>query len=67
MLLERVIFTGCQHIVKSQSPATQNQTEQLNEFDLQGKIGVRTPKQSGSAFLLGLSIKINLILSSAVF
>ncbi|WP_288416377.1 lipoprotein insertase outer membrane protein LolB [uncultured Acinetobacter sp.] len=45
-----LFFTGCQHIVKSQSPATQNQTEQLNEFDLQGKIGVRTPKQSGSAF-----------------
>ncbi|ENV33771.1 lipoprotein insertase outer membrane protein LolB [Acinetobacter gerneri] len=55
-------FTGCQQVVKpaattptlSETPSDQNQagtaTAPSNQFNLQGKIGVKTPKQSGSAF-----------------
>lgn len=55
-------FTGCQQVVKpaattptlSETPSDQNQagsaTTPSNQFNLQGKIGVKTPKQSGSAF-----------------
>ncbi|WP_120430558.1 lipoprotein insertase outer membrane protein LolB [Acinetobacter baylyi] len=45
-----LLFSGCQHIIKPQSAPSTAQAEQPNEFDLQGKIGVRTPQQSGSAF-----------------
>lgn len=42
-------MTGCQTI--SQKPQIQNNApESLNQFNLQGKIGVKTPQQSGSAF-----------------
>lgn len=45
-----LLLTGCQQYVKPQPPA-ESQTPQLqNQFSLQGKIGVRTPQQSGSAF-----------------
>lgn len=55
-------FTGCQQVVKpaattptlTETPSEQNQagtaTAPSNQFNLQGKIGVKTPKQSGSAF-----------------
>lgn len=58
-------FTGCQQVVKPPQTSTaieapvdiqpkqSDQTQQQkpsNHFDLQGKIGVKTPKQSGSAF-----------------
>lgn len=55
-------FTGCQQVVKpaattptlTEAPSDQNQagtaTAPSNQFNLQGKIGVKTPKQSGSAF-----------------
>lgn len=42
-------ITGCQTYI----PKTQPQTarpQATNQFDLQGKIGVKTPQQSGSAF-----------------
>lgn len=43
-------LAGCQSIQTQPSlPTTQN-LEQSNQFNLQGKIGVKTPKQSGSAF-----------------
>ncbi len=55
-------FTGCQQVTKhpatSQVIATpevsnannETQVTASNQFNLQGKIGVKTPKQSGSAF-----------------
>lgn len=44
-----LFLTGCQHFSQPQLP--QNiQVESENQFNLQGKIGVRTPQQSGSAF-----------------
>lgn len=45
-----LILTGCQQITKPQPPATSGVPTAENEFQLQGKIGVRTPQQSGSAF-----------------
>lgn len=57
-------FAGCQQVTKPtqttqvvEAPAEATSTESTpslqkpsNQFDLQGKIGVKTPKQSGSAF-----------------
>ena len=44
-----LVLTGCQTFV--QKPANHSQqVEAENQFNLQGKIGVRTPQQSGSAF-----------------
>ena len=57
-------FAGCQQVVKPtqttttvEVPTEATSTESTpslqkpsNQFDLQGKIGVKTPKQSGSAF-----------------
>ncbi|MCO8041816.1 lipoprotein insertase outer membrane protein LolB [Acinetobacter bohemicus] len=45
-----LFMTGCQHIVQPQAPTTGTVLEAENQFQLQGKIGVRTPQQSGSAF-----------------
>ena len=42
-------LTGCQHLIQPQHPKSA-QVESENQFNLQGKIGVRTPQQSGSAF-----------------
>jgi len=48
------LLTGCQHTVKPSTPSTSNvvktPTAVPTEFQLTGKIGVRTPQQSGSAF-----------------
>lgn len=51
-----LFLAGCQTTIKPNPPTiSQNVTpqdieEQRNQFSLQGKIGVRTPQQSGSAF-----------------
>ncbi|AWD69303.1 MULTISPECIES: lipoprotein insertase outer membrane protein LolB [Acinetobacter] len=45
-----LILTGCQQIAQPKQPATSAIPTAENEFQLQGKIGVRTPQQSGSAF-----------------
>ena len=46
-----LFFTGCQPYIKQQ-PTAQPTPEEIaaNQFNLQGKIGVRTPQQTGSAF-----------------
>ena len=44
-----LFITGCQPFVQKPANASQ-QVEAENQFNLQGKIGVRTPQQSGSAF-----------------
>ncbi|CEI53844.1 Outer membrane lipoprotein LolB precursor [Acinetobacter bereziniae] len=49
-------FTGCQQVVKpapttpTQVPTDGSTQKPSNQFNLEGKIGVKTPKQSGSAF-----------------
>ncbi|CAM9128001.1 lipoprotein insertase outer membrane protein LolB [Acinetobacter bereziniae] len=49
-------FTGCQQVVKPvpttpiQVPTDGSTQKPSNQFNLEGKIGVKTPKQSGSAF-----------------
>lgn len=56
-----LIFTGCQQVVKPTPTSTtvgapNSATTDImiakpsNQFNLEGKIGVKTPKQSGSAF-----------------
>ena len=44
-----LFITGCQPFVQKPANVSQ-QVEAENQFNLQGKIGVRTPQQSGSAF-----------------
>ncbi|WP_441373041.1 lipoprotein insertase outer membrane protein LolB [Acinetobacter lwoffii] len=44
-----LFLTGCQQMIKRQAPATPS-VQADNQFQLQGKIGVRTPQQTGSAF-----------------
>ena len=44
-----LVLTGCQPFVQKPANISQ-QVEAENQFNLQGKIGVRTPQQSGSAF-----------------
>ena len=44
-----LMLTGCQPFVQKPANISQ-QVEAENQFNLQGKIGVRTPQQSGSAF-----------------
>lgn len=53
VLLSGLILTGCQHMQKAPElndapPLTSSQHQQ--EFQITGKIGVRTPQQNGSAF-----------------
>ena len=52
-------LTGCQQVVKpaqttptltAPTDATAPPQKPSNQFNLEGKIGVKTPKQSGSAF-----------------
>ena len=43
-------LTGCQQFTKPQLDPNTIQTESDQHFSLQGKIGVRTPEQTGSAF-----------------
>ena len=44
-----LFFTGCQQYVKTPDQPSPEEVA-ANQFNLQGKIGVRTPQQSGSAF-----------------
>lgn len=57
-----LFLTGCQHFTQPK-PAVTQQVQDEKHFNLQGKIGVRTPQQTGSAFLLGFNSKIILISS----
>lgn len=51
VFVSSVLFlTGCQQFTKPQIPAEGPNATEQNHFNLQGKIGVRTPQQSGSAF-----------------
>ena len=45
-----LILSGCQQFTQPQAPNVAQIPEAVNNFNLQGKIGVRTPGQSGSAF-----------------
>ncbi|USA55460.1 lipoprotein insertase outer membrane protein LolB [Acinetobacter sp. C32I] len=45
-----LLLTGCQHFSQPNKVVTSPQVQDENNFSLQGKIGVRTPQQSGSAF-----------------
>lgn len=45
-----LVLTGCQQYTKPQAPSISQIPEAANNFNLQGKIGVKTPGQSGSAF-----------------
>ena len=50
-----LFLSGCQHyqnpsVNPAQIPQQPASDDNSNNFDLQGKIGVRTPQQSGSAF-----------------
>ena len=46
-----IAMTGCQSLAPKTNPVVQA-PEQANQFNLQGKIGVKTPEQSGSAFFV---------------
>ena len=45
-----LILSGCQPYTQPQSQNIAQIPEAPNSFNLQGKIGVKTPAQSGSAF-----------------
>ncbi|ENX60675.1 MULTISPECIES: lipoprotein insertase outer membrane protein LolB [Acinetobacter] len=45
-----LFLTGCQHLSQPNKVIASPQVQDENNFSLQGKIGVRTPQQSGSAF-----------------
>ena len=47
--ISALTLSGCQSL-QTQPQSTQPTTQGLNQFNLQGKIGVKTPQQSGSAF-----------------
>ena len=45
-----LVLTGCQRYTQPQAPSVSQVPAAANNFSLQGKIGVKTPGQSGSAF-----------------
>ena len=45
-----LVLTGCQQYTQPQAPSVSQIPEAANNFNLQGKIGVKTSGQSGSAF-----------------
>lgn len=45
-----LVMTGCQSFNTQKPISSSPLTEAENQFQLQGKIGVKTPQQSGSAF-----------------
>jgi outer membrane lipoprotein LolB len=45
-----LILSGCQQYTQPQAPGVSQPPVAANHFNLQGKIGVKTPGQSGSAF-----------------
>ena len=50
MATSTLVLTGCQRYTQPQAPSVSQTPEAANNFSLQGKIGVKTPGQSGSAF-----------------
>ena len=55
MCSSSVLFlSGCQHLSQPNKVIASPQLQDENNFNLQGKIGVRTPQQSGSAFFTWL-------------
>ena len=51
MATSTLVLTGCQRYTQPQAPSVFFQVPAAaNNFSLQGKIGVKTPGQSGSAF-----------------
>ncbi|WP_407303930.1 lipoprotein insertase outer membrane protein LolB [Acinetobacter sp.] len=48
--ISTLVLTGCQRYTQPQAPSVSQLPEAANNFSLQGKIGVKTPGQSGSAF-----------------
>lgn len=55
MCSSSVLFlTGCQHLSQPNKVIASPQLQDEKNFNLQGKIGVRTPQQSGSAFFTWL-------------
>ena len=50
MATSTLVLTGCQRYTQPQAPSISQVPEAANNFSLQGKIGVKTPGQSGSAF-----------------
>lgn len=49
-----LFLSGCQHFSQPKQIQIAPQLQNENNFSLQGKIGVRTPQQSGSAFFTWL-------------
>ena len=54
-----LLLTGCQHLSQPNKVIASPQVQDENNFSLQGKIGVRTPQQSGSAFFTWLQQQDN--------
>ena len=50
MAVSSLALTGCQQFIQPQEQPPASSIEAPDQFNLQGKIGVRTPQQSGSAF-----------------
>lgn len=50
MAVSSLALTGCQQFIQPQEQPPAASIEAPDQFNLQGKIGVRTPQQSGSAF-----------------
>ena len=50
LITSTVFLTGCQQFTQPLGSAPTQMVVANNQFNLQGKIGVRTPQQSGSAF-----------------
>ena len=50
MATSTLVLTGCQRYTQPQAPSVSKTPAAANNFSLQGKIGVKTPGQSGSAF-----------------
>ena len=48
--LSVMAMTGCQRFTQSRATSSTQSPQVANQFNLQGKIGVKTPQQSGSAF-----------------
>lgn len=50
MLTSTLVLSGCQQFTQPQASHVAQTPEAPRQFNLQGKIGVKTPAQSGSAF-----------------
>lgn len=49
-MISAMAMTGCQSFGTHSAPSIASAPQAENQFQLQGKIGVKTPQQSGSAF-----------------